>query len=90
MQVEKQYGIMNFGEGQITQKEYALFMHFDKIYAGFCGYNGKTNKGNSPKKPGNLGIVTVLKRKSLPGRRQHLQKRSKTNKSGLDKIDKIF
>jgi hypothetical protein len=35
--------------GQIIQKEYALFMHFDKIYAGICGYNRKTNKGNRPK-----------------------------------------
>ena len=38
-------------------------MHFDKIYAGFCGYNGKTNKGNRLKKTGNPGIVTVFGKK---------------------------
>ena len=40
-------------------------MQYDKIYAGICGYNRKTNKRNRPKKPGNLGIVTVFGEKRL-------------------------
>jgi hypothetical protein len=65
-------------------------MHSDKIYAFFCGQNRNAERKTIDKNSKLQEKWPFLGKLTLFDGKQCLQKRSKTNKTGLDKIDKIF
>jgi len=65
-------------------------MHSDKIYAGFCGSRNETDGKNAQIDHKMTEKRAFFAKKGPFDRKQRLQKRSKTNKTGLDKINKFF